>query len=178
MSFYTLPAATMLEVLAQRQHTGQLETTISLKERSSPCSAVITMHAGKISACRIFDQAGQLLLEGEQALQALLKAGDLTWKVTAAPPSLPASPGAVPFQSGIAAPSFPGSTSGAPALRPLRLYPQPLAGWPRRWTQVFLLVDGIRDSEQIALLLRISLEETLWILRDLEAEGAITWRSP
>ncbi len=195
VSVYTLPAQTMLQVLAQRQHSGQLEAEIPGRERGEIYRAVIFLEKGKIRSCALIDRSGRVVQEGQAVLQTLFRAGDLTWTVSAAQPPLPSQPTpmspsmpGMPFQPMPTSPSMPAAPFPGPppapapfagyagAPRPVRLLNQPGSGWPRRWTQVFLLVDGGRDSQQIALVLGLSTQEVVQILQELLAVGAIGWR--
>lgn len=58
--------------------------------------------------------------------------------------------------------------------RLMELTPLLMHDWPRRYRQVYVLIDGVRDSAKIASILNQPVQSVEQILREIQSTGAIS----
>ena len=162
---YTSSLTTLLQELQAKQATCTIFTTGA--ETGEPWQAQLTFSEGQVISCRVHQSAdGQLLLRDGVALQWLASQGSLSWHQPGTPARLllPAShtPRADPF--------LPGAVPHRLAV----LGPAERGAWSRKHRQIFGLIDGTRSIERIAMMLRQPLDLVQDLVRDLQAQGAVT----
>ncbi len=185
METYTLALDDLLRVLQSAGQAYHLRASLpasfpSVSARRGERLVVdVTVSAGQISSCRIWNQQGIVRLQGDQALTCVRSHEELIWIVTLVSPS----------PSGTSPPLSVGttfSTNGAGAsgvtlpwvARPppirLRADPGMFAFLSPRQRRVWLLIDGRRTVYQLASLLQMSLETLDLALTALERQGLIS----
>ncbi|QBD81730.1 hypothetical protein EPA93_39475 [Ktedonosporobacter rubrisoli] len=147
---------------------GQLGT-------KEPCQVLIEMINGEISSCEIKNKKGHTLLAGKQALDTIAGVGKLNWEFELKPkaPDTSTFPQASP-QPETTPMRYPSylDTSPIPIRTPHMMFAD-VQQWPRKYRQVFVLIDGQRSSEKIALMLSQPQAVIEGILRELQARGVI-----
>jgi hypothetical protein len=162
---YTSSLNALLRVVQVTQATCTLVTGGA--ETGEPWRAQLTLSEGQVISCQVQQSAdGQLLLTAGSALQWLASQGSRSWDQVGNSPKvlLPASrpPQAEPL------------LAGAVPHRLAVWGPAERGTWSRKHRQIFGLVDGTRSIERIALMLCQPLDLVQDIVRDLQAQGAIT----
>jgi hypothetical protein len=168
---YLLDIETLLLFLSSRRQSGELTTSLKrfpgLASRGA-CHVRITLLEGKVTACTIYNDEGNVLVEGEDALQRLKKMGQLDWawrivNQTDAFPAVPAlsAPARVPQHQ-------PLDRSSLIYRRIIPIDTINKMVLTRRHRQVLLLVDSARTAAQIASVLSSSPSEAANVLKILE----------
>ena len=169
-------------ILERFHHSGELLGEIPAKKlgNKTPWKARLRVEKGSVTSCQIVDTSGAMINKGDLALEALHKLGPLTWEVILDPlegtgklPAVPSSKKSSPLPSGPERPIPAPSQPPAPPRMPYRLVNVSLqqmnqTQWPREYRLVYVLVDGIRNSEKIAGMLAMSQPDVESILNDLK----------
>ena len=175
---YLLDLETLLIFLSRQYQSGELSADLKrfpgLASKKGYRVRILLMQ-GKMASCTVRNEEGKLLIEGEAALKALLKIGQLGW-------SWSADRSATRF---LQPSQLPGSINGLVPDR-MQLVPRRLvavnmidrATLPRKGWQVLIVIDGSRTVAQIAALLLRSasaadIQELFAVLNDLERRGII-----
>jgi hypothetical protein len=180
---HSLDYEMMAEVLQQFNYSGEAHASIPAQAAMrSGGQVTLTVRDGRILSCLILNEYGQKVYHDQQAQRLLAKLGRLDWELVPFSSSLLSSPPATPAPT---PPAF-----QAPARQPVqtnyrergrapghprrRTVPQmQLNAWSMRQRSVYMLCDGTRSSEHIAVLLsrpRDLIEQTL---NELRLSGAI-----
>src|SRR5947209_4748442 len=167
----------VVEVLQQFNYSGEVHADIPAQVAIRGGGQVnLVVKDGRILSCLVLNESGQKLYHDQQAYRLLGKLGRLDWELTPfSSPSPPATPAPTPpaFQPLTRQPvqTNYGQRSGYPR-RQVTSQTQ-MDTWSMRHRSVYMLCDGTRSSEQIAVLLsrpRDIIERTL---TDLRLSGAI-----
>lgn len=180
---HSLDFEMMAGVLQQFHYSGEAHADIPAQAAMRGGGQVIlAVKDGRILSCVILDESGQKLYHDQQASRLLIKLGRLDWEL--APFSSPSlsSPPATPVPT---APAFqaparpPAQTNYGQRSRPPR-HPRRLpvsqtqmGTWSIRHRSVYMLCDGTRSSEHIALLLSRPHNLVEQTLNELRLSGAI-----
>ncbi|MGH2479916.1 MAG: hypothetical protein ACRDHW_09705, partial [Ktedonobacteraceae bacterium] len=119
---------------------------------------------GALRSCMISGPTGVVLLQNQDAYAALVRCGDLEWRVIY-PADLAASEHAQPMTDALEHTQW-----GIPRLRVAFLHREMLASFSRSQRVALVLVDGKRSIEEIAHMLSKSphaIQQMLATLRDL-----------
>lgn len=167
-----------LETILQSIHlSGALHGEIPAKKlgNKAPWQARLRLTGGQVTACQILDNLGAVVNAGEPALEAISKLGSLNWEVI--PEPLEGTLTMPPFinKSG---PLSPAEEQAAPVPAHVPLVPYHLVNvtlklmnqtdWPRNYRMIYLLVDGTRTGDKIAIMLTLPLAEVEQILYELQ----------
>ena len=162
---YTDRLTALVQVLQANQATCTIFTADA--ETGEPWQAQLTFSEGQVISCQVQQSAyEQFLLTDDMALQWLASQGSLPWNQLGNPAPLllpdrhaprpdPFLPGAVPQRLAVVGPAERGA-------------------WSRKQRQVFGLIDGTRSIERIAMILRQPLDLVQDLVRNLQAQGAVT----
>jgi hypothetical protein len=185
---HLLDLETLLLFLGSRRQSGELSTDLKRLPgiaHKGPCHVHIVVIEGKVTSCRVYDPAGIVLIDGDNALQGLQRLGQLDWTWSAAGSansfSTPARPSA-PAQGNLYAPvpdqgNYPYRPAPVPRLTvPLERINQNALS--RKYWQVLLQIDGSRTIVQIAYQLMASpspsdIQEVIAVLTDLQRLGIV-----
>jgi hypothetical protein len=163
---YSLEYETMIQVLRQLGYSGEFHADVSsqatLKEGGR---VVLLVRSGNVISCFILNKNGQKVYHDAETLRLLPRLGILDWKLV----------------SSTSAKSSTGPLRAKPVERnepfiPRRfLVPETrIRSWSTLQRSVYFLVDGIRSTEQIAILLSRPLPTIEQVIHDFEAFGVIT----
>ena len=162
---YTSSLTELLRVLQAAQATCTIFT--GGPETGEPWQAQITLSQGQVTSSQVLQSAdGQHLLTDSAALQWLASQGSSSWDQVSNSPRLVLPTRRAPQEESL-----------MPEAVPQRLEALELAEsrmWSRKQRQVFGLIDGTRSIERIAMILRQPLDLVQYLVRDLQARGAIT----
>jgi len=180
---YALTLDLLVRVLASHDWRSQVQATMSAERlpalkgkasRGTLCQVQVEIERGRVIACSIRDQHGQVLLDGPEALAGVRQADQFVWTVqTPEPPengvfpALHGSPGAPGTPAGPAKP-VPWSGRSPPCLvRPLTS--SVLHTLSRRQRMVLCLLDGQRTLADLCVMLHLSEEQLAAVLDELAA---------
>lgn len=143
-----------------------------VKISGEECRVHLRVHDGSMLSCEMRDAGGSLLVQHEEAIQRLKPLGMLEWHRTSSP-----------FEHGEGSPEQQlVSWQRGPSLEaraepiPVRLsINADLSTLDHVHRRVLLLVDGHRNVQQIAILLRKDPEEILAILAVLQGMSFVTF---
>lgn len=182
---YTLDLVTLLRLLSEFRRTGILQAELSagLPQIKKPCLAVVELLDGEMVACQVKEARGQTLLTDQEAYETVATQGKLNWDFRALPAEdLPSkrqeaklSSGLFPTPKALTGPLWAvgfSLRSWVPQ-RVLRLNNSEINTWPRRYRQVYILIDGVRDVEKIAAMLSQPVQFVEEVLREMQATGTI-----
>lgn len=198
---YTIDLATLLQLLSEFQRSGTLQAEVpaGLPGLKQPCVVVVELLAGKMISCYVKDDKGRSLLVDQGASQIIFAAGKLNWVFRAGSnldtldreqfpnSSLPRSVRTSPLNTGPLGNSGPLISSGGPNTEvppyfsrssPIpkhvfRLSTAQINAWPRRYRQIYVLIDGTRNVERIAAILSQSPQAVEEALLAMQSTGAI-----
>lgn len=155
---YRLPLGAMVEVMKGAAEPVVLYTQVSALPGVSKkaCQIQVVLGRGSLFSCCVTDASGKVLLQQQEAYQALLPCEDLEWNVAPFPISTPSEPAQVADRSTLAREQD--TTSGGvsfciPTLRVCPLPSETLAAFLYPYRTVLVLVDGRRSIHEIARLL-------------------------
>lgn len=169
---YLLDIETLVLFLSSRRQSGELTTHLKrfpgIAHRGT-CRVHLTLFEGKVTACTLHHEDGQVLAEGEAIFRALKKMGQLDWSWQALNQSALSAP---PLSAQPVPPDSPSLVYKR--IIPLEVIDKHLL--TRRQWQVLLLVDGVRTAMQIAQVLMSApsssaIQEVEGILRILQQRG-------
>lgn len=120
---------------------------------AGPYQAELVVGMGRVLACDIRTEQGQLVLRQQAAMQALEAVGDLCWQL---------SRSQVPEQS------LPREDAQVPHRLTQALTSEQQRRCSHRQIRVFALVDGRKSVDKIARLLHLSVHEVHQILKELQ----------
>jgi hypothetical protein len=180
---YALTLDLLVRVLASHGRRSQVQATVfaemlpALKGKASRgtlCQVQVEIERGRVIACSIRDQHGQVLLDGPEALAGVRQADQFVWTVQRPEPPengvfpvLHGSPGARGTPAGLAKP-VPWSGRSPPCLvRPLTS--RVLHTLSRRQRVVLCLLDGKRTVADLCTMLHLSDEQVAAVLDELTA---------
>ncbi len=160
---YKLDIAALLQMLQEFQQNAILHTEIeSIPNTRGRFQVQVSLFEGKVSSCFIKDHSGQILLANNNALDWLQRQGTLNWTLTLQQPATPAQ------NAPLLQPSVPRIFIPIPR-RLAQVTQEQISLWPRKHRAVFVLVDGRKNTEQIAGLLSLPVKEVEKVLRDLQS---------
>lgn len=160
---YHLPVEAMIAIMASSRQSVLLLAHLPALAgfATQGCLARIVLEQGALRTCLIIRKSGVVLLQNQGAYAALLRCGDLEWRVIR-PADLAASG---PAQSVMGASEH--TQWGIPRLRVTSLHRDLLTSFPRSQRVVLVLVDGKRSIEEIAHLLSKSPHDIQQMLADI-----------
>ncbi len=167
---YSLDYDMVVQVLHQFQYSGEVHADVLPQARLREGGRVVLIVSnGIVGSCFILDRNGQKLYHNAEAQRHLPKFGVLQWKLI--PFTSP-----LPTKSAHAAPiAQPIDTSRDVHISPRRLaVPQAqMRAWTVLQRSVYLLCDGTRTQEQIAVLLSRPLSLIEQTISELQRLGVI-----
>lgn len=154
---YRLPVTAMVEILQASVEQMVLRAQLLALPGVSKKACLVQMIVGQgaVCSCAITTLSGEILLKHQEAYQALLRCGDLEWRVESFPGfSLPEQSRLSPYGHTASAPTAPeGKHRCIPNLRISPLPSEMLATFTHPYRTVLALVDGRRSTHEIARLL-------------------------
>ncbi|GHO76448.1 hypothetical protein KSD_42190 [Ktedonobacter sp. SOSP1-85] len=176
-----------LSLVALREQMYATHATLSLSAIVPPLAPVATLsegqnmvaelsfEQGRITRCQLSLQTSErVLLQQGEALQVLHTLGLLPWQVVR-PQQHDTEAETTPVSAIISS-----NTTEAPVRIPLHAVPVEhvsLTSLPVRIRHVFLLSNGQRTLEDIALVLRLPLEEVERVIQILQKRKLTIWQS-
>ncbi len=181
---YTLDLVTILRLLHEFRKSGILraELATGVAQFKQPCVVIIELLAGEMLVCQVKEARGQNLLVGQDAYDTVAGLGKINWTFTIlAEEELPSRRQTGKLGSGSLPAVTPqrGTDNLFLSLRvPRRLVDLNNAGinpLPRRYRQVYILIDGIRNRDKIAAMLSQPAQLVEEVLREMETAGIIAF---
>jgi hypothetical protein len=166
---YRLPIGAMVEIMKYSPDKVLLQAHLaSLASLSKQvCFAHVVLEQGGLHSCTIMEKTGRVLLQQQDAYDALVHCGDLNWRVVR-------TPSVQDLRHGRPVTSTLGSLESTlwhiPTLRVNPVPRETLLALPHAQRVALVLVDGKRSVAVIAQLLTTSpqkIEQTLAALRHL-----------
>lgn len=160
----------MIQTLRQLGFSGEFHASVpsqaALREGGQ---VILLVHGGNVVSCSILNKNGQKLYHSTEAQRLLPKLGILDWKLV---PPLAAKT--------VNADNPANASMAKPAEKDKHFIPHrlvvPMAEirtWSTLQRSVYFLIDGIRSTEQIAMLLSQPLPTIEQIIHDFQASGTI-----
>ncbi len=158
---YVLPMSVLLETMRELAASVTVQAQLAALPQgwNEPCVAELVLVEGRLYACTISTTEGLMLLQQEAAYQVLNRLGTLEWSVRPDGRSSPQDE----------QPPSPTISKHAPWLVASSLSSEVLASLSRRHKQVLLLSESHKRPEEIARLLRLSVQKVEQILQTLNA---------
>ncbi len=152
---YRLPLRAIIATMQAQPTPVTLRASVAGLPGSpaGPYQTELVVGAGRVLACDIRTEQGQLVLCQQAAMQVLEEAGDLCWQL---------SRSQVPEQS------LPREDAQVPHRLIQALTSEQQRRCSHRQIRVFALVDGSKSVGKIAQLLHLSAHEVHQILRELQ----------
>lgn len=177
MQTYFLDIATLLTILSRQKRSGILQAaSVHIPNVRGSVSVSLVIEHGVAQTCQLM-QKQKVILDGEQAYQAILALSVIEWEWQPLPtPQRPLSP----VQRSPSPPAdarsrknadFPQQTVSARD----RTILQQLS---RQHRKVSSLCDGTRSLNKIATMLLVSPQDLIPYIRDLENWRLVQFRSP
>ncbi len=180
MQIFPLDLKTLLQILARQKQRGLLQANIPSEKLRYPGTrqvlhASILLDNGIIQACTIALKQGELVAEGQDALQLLMGVGVIEWQWRANVSRLPDSPPQVaPSYQAPASSTVRFSLFAASVLQRTSRSEAALPTLPREYRKILALVDGQRSVHKLAIVLALSEEEVMTALRVLQSQGLVS----
>lgn len=168
---YTIDLATLLQLLREFRRSGTLQTVLSsgIPELREPCHGLIELARGEIVSCSIKSNRGRTVVTGENAIRILGGMGVLDWTFDVQQ----SQSVAIPQGPSLKRPAFPSTALSPIPRRNVQVNARDMRQWPRKYWQVFVLVDGERSIDKIAAILSQPSSIVDEVLQDLRAMGVV-----
>jgi len=182
---YSLAYGMMVQVLRRLGYSGEFQADVApnatLKEGGS---ATLAVNNGNIVSCFVFNKYGQKLYHDAEAQRLLPTFGVLDWKLVPVNSTRTVNPITPPMMPALTKTVNPITPPMMPVVKPIegkrRSIPRRLQvseiqvrTWSALERSVYFLADGVRSTEQIAMLLSRSPATIEQIINNLEMAGAI-----
>lgn len=171
---YKLDLAAMVQILHEFRQNGILQTEIrNVRGLKGPLQVQLDLADGEIISCMIQDSHGQILYTNNDALSLLADLGPLDWTLT--------------LKQSIPQVSITDTYLSVPPLHPppitrpriprraIHLNQAQMNSWPRKHRMVYVLVDGQKTIENIALMLSLTPDAVEEVLHELQSIHVIHW---
>ena len=169
---YKLDLAAMVQILQEFRQNGMLQTEIrNVRGLKGSLQAQLNLADGEILSCTIQDSNGHILYTNHDALSLLADLGPLDWiltlKQTLPPVSITNTYPSVPPSPPITYPRIP--------RRAIHLNQAQMNSWPRKHRMVYVLVDGQKTVDNLALMLSLTPSAVEEVLHELQSINVILW---